>query len=1054
VSFVRPVTTLALGLAASAVAGDPAAWPSYRAGMGRAGFSSQALSFSATETWRRDLPAPSPAWTTPARRSYWQQLEGILPRVTGDWANHAVADESLVWLGSSADDTVRCLDAQTGEPQWSFVADGPVRYAPVLAGGRLFFGSDDGFVYCLEAGTGRLAWRERLGPRDWRIPGNGRMISLWPVRTGLVVDAGVVYAAAGLYPSQGVYAAALNASDGSTVWRQKLNVSPQGYLLASQTMLFVPTGRGNPIGLDRKTGRLAKSFDGAGGAFAVLLEDELFSGTGNDGTLTANPVKSSGSLATFKGNALAASPRHSFLLDENGVRAIDRQAYRRASADAHRAAGRIESLKAELKKPGLSRERRAGLQRQLGQLGGTLDAANRARAATEQWKLSAPGRRTIIALANCVVLGGDGLVEARSLADGAVQWSAKVDGAARGLAFAGGRLLVSTDNGALHCFSTAAAVKTVSKNTEPATLQTGLAKRLAKAARTTRGWALVTDVIDGQLCGALAEQTQLSIIGVSADVGKVDAAREHLAKRGLYGSRVSVHLAGGGALPFTDYFANLIVSEAAWLGQAPSRLAKDELERLLQPHNGVAWLEPDSAPRLASGLAGAGEWTHQYGNPANTCNSGDSLVHSDLVLQWFGGPGAAPMVDRHLRAPAPLAAEGKLIIPGENLLIAVDAYNGTELWRLPLPGSQRYSMPYDAGYMSVDGGRLFVAVADEARLINLASGEVERTFPVSEFVPGERRHWGHAVLTAKRIFGTAQRVTASRTKPSRGLISADYNNNQAMVTGTHLFSAPLDGSRLGQGKWMHEGGTILNPTITLSGGRVFFVETTKPVSGSGRHSLDTLRKAGLQIVCLDAETGGRLWARPVDNGLEQSRNILFLAASGEHLIATGSHLNAGNDTEYRVHCFSAKSGREIWSASHLKGLPGAFTHGEQVHHPVILGDRLIAEPAIYELPTGKRLGPLDIPSNWNLKRPGHSCGTLTGAGDCLFFRAANPTVLDLGKSAAGRFQALAPTRPGCWINILPAQGLVLIPEASSGCVCHFSLQTSMAFRPRRRGEAK
>ena len=1037
------------------MADDSAAWSSYRAGMGRAGYSSQALSFSVTETWRRDLPAPSPAWTTPARRSYWQQLEGILPRVTGDWANHAIVDESRVWLGSSADDTVRCIDAQTGEPQWSFVADGPVRYAPVLAGGRLFFGSDDGFVYCLEAGTGRLAWRERLGPRDWRIPGNGRMISLWPVRTGLVVDAGVVYAAAGLYPSQGVYAAALNAGDGSAVWRQKLNVSPQGYLLASQSMLFVPTGRGNPVGLDRKTGRLAKTFDGAGGAFAVLLEDELFSGTGNDGTLTANPVQSPGRLATFKGNALAASPRHSFLLDENGVRAIDRQAYRRASADVHRAAGRIESLKAELKKPGLSRERRTGLQAQLGQLGGTLDAANRARAATEQWKLSAPGRRTIIALANCVVLGGDGLVEARSLTDGAVQWSAKVDGTARGLAFAGGRLLVSTDTGMLHCFSTAAAAaKTISKTAGPATLPVGLAKRWAKAARTARGWALVTDVVDGRLCAALAEQTQLSIIGVSADVGKVDAARERLAKRGLYGSRVSVHLAGGGALPFTDYFANLIVSEAAWLSQAPSRLAKDELERLLQPHNGVAWLEPDSAPRLANGLAGAGEWTHQYGNPANTSNSGDALVHSDLVLQWFGGPGAAPMVDRHLRAPAPLAAEGKLIIPGENLLIAVDAYNGTELWRLPLPGSQRYSMPYDAGYMSVNAARLCVAVADEARLINLASGEVERTFPVSMFVPGERRHWGHAVLTAKRIFGTAQRTTASRTRPSRDLIGADYNNNQAMVTGTHLFSAPLKGSRLGQGKWTHDGGTILNPTITLNGGRMFFVETTKPVNGSGRHSLDALREAGLQIVCLDAETGGRLWARPVDNGLERSCSILFLAASGEHLIATGSHLGAGNDTAYRVHCYSAKSGRELWSAGHLKGLPGAFTHGEQVHHPVILGDRLIAEPAIYKLATGKRLGPLDVPADWNLKRPGHSCGTLTGAGDCLFFRAANPTVLDLGKSAAGRFQALAPTRPGCWINILPAQGLVLIPEASSGCVCHFSLQTSMAFRPRRKDEAR
>ena len=1051
-SFIRLVTPFALATAAYAVADDSGAWPSHRAGMGRTGFSSQTFSFSATETWRRDLPAPSPAWTTPARRSYWQQLEGIQPRVTGDWANHAIADASRVWLGSSTDDTVRCLDARTGETRWSFVSDGPVRYAPVLADGQLFFGSDDGFVYCLDAGTGRLAWRERLGPRDWRIPGNGRMISLWPVRTGLVVDAGVVYAAAGLYPSQGVHAAALRVADGTTVWRQTLNVSPQGDLLASQTMLFVPTGRGNPVGLDLKTGGLAKSFGGAGGAFAVLVGEELFSGTGNDGTLTANPVASPGRLATFKGNAMAASPRHSFLLDENGVRAIDRLAYRRAGAEAQRAAQRIESLKAELKKSGLSPGQRTGLQRKLGQLGETLDAAKRAGMATEQWAIRAPGRRTIIALTNCVVLGGDGLVEARALTDGAVRWSARVDGTARGLAFAAGRLLVSTDTGALHCFTTAAVVKTVVKKTEPARLPVDLAKRLAKAARTARGWALVTDVVDGRLCAALAEQTQWSIIGVSADAGHVAAAREQLAQRGLYGSRVTVHLAGGDTLPFTDYFANLITSESAWLGQAPGRLAKRELERLLQPHNGVVWLAPDAEPHLANGLSGAGEWTHQYGNPANTSNSGDALVHSDLVLQWFGGPGAAPMVDRHLRAPAPLAAEGRLIIPGENLLIAVDAYNGTELWRLPLPGSQRYSMPYDAGYMSVNNGRLCVAVADEARLVNLESGKVERTFPVSKFVPGERRHWGHAVLADGRVFGTAQRTTASRTQPSRALISADYNNNQAMVTGTHLFSASLESGRPGGGEWVYEGGTILNPTITISDDRVYFIETDKPLGGNGRHTLDELRKAGLRIVCLDAKTGGRLWLRAVGGRLGQSRNILFLAATDSRLVAAGSRLGSGNDTEYLVQCLDTKTGRELWAASHFKGQPGAFTHGEQVHHPVILGDRLIAEPAIYELATGKRLGPLDKPADWNLKRPGHSCGTLTGAGDCLFFRAANPTVLDLGKSAVGRFQALAPTRPGCWINILPAQGLVLIPEASSGCVCHFSLQTSMAFRPRREGE--
>jgi len=214
----------------------------------------------------------------------------------------------------------------------------------------------------------------------------------------------------------------------------------------------------------------------------------------------------------------------------------------------------------------------------------------------------------------------------------------------------------------LHCFSTGAKASAVVAPQAQEDSLAGLAKRLAKRTRTTRGWALVMDVTDGRLCAALAKETQLQIVGVSLNVENVVAARERLARLGLYGSRVTVHVAPDDALPFTDYFANLITSESAWLGQVTPGLAKrnpnGEWARMLQPDNGVAWFSPDDEPHFADGLLGAGEWTHQYGNPSNTSNSGDTLIHSDLVLQWFGGPGAAPMVDRHLRAPAPLAADG------------------------------------------------------------------------------------------------------------------------------------------------------------------------------------------------------------------------------------------------------------------------------------------------------------------------------------------------------------------------------------------------------------
>ena len=42
-------------------------------------------------------------------------------------------------------------------------------------------------------------------------------------------------------------------------------------------------------------------------------------------------------------------------------------------------------------------------------------------------------------------------------------------------------------------------------------------------------------------------------------------------------------------------------------------------------------------------------------------------------------------------------------------------------------------------------------------------------------------------------------------------------------------------------------------------------------------------------------------------------------------------------------------------------------------------------------------------------------------------------------------------RPGCWINMIPANGLMMMPEASSGCTCSFAIRCSlvMANKPER-----
>lgn len=1026
-------------------------WPAHLGGETRAAHAPVAMEIPKTLLWTHRLPqAPIPAWPAPARRSYWQRLEKIEPRLVDDWACHAVASEQAVYVGSSADDHVACLDLATGAERWSFAADGPVRYAPALAGGRLYFGSDDGNIYCLDAKEGRLIWKRQLGPEDWRLPGNGRIISAWPARTGLIERDGVIYATAGLYPLEGVHVVALRASDGGEIWRQPQTEAAQGYLLAAGQSLVVPTGRGNPIALAMEDGRLLRRYDGVGGAYAVATEGEVVAGRGNDGTLAVSDAASKERLVNFKGRQLAVSPTRSYLQGDTELAALDRPRHNALSREVAALDRQLRAAQASLKSTPAAELPSA--RAALAQLAANLDGRQRALADCELWRAPTTRRWSLASTETLIFTGGDGEVAAHAAANGEVVWTAPVEGRALGLAIAGGRLVVSTDRGVLHAFgagpATLPAAAPPSHLPDPAPEVMNLARDIARRLPATQGYALIAGAKDGSLARALAALTGLKIVVIDRDAAKIAALRRDWRQAGLYGSRISAHVVGPGRLPFTDYFATAALSESGLLGQEAPAWSAEELQRVLRPHGGVYWVERAAGPAARPPLPGAGEWIHQFAGGANTSNSGDTHTTGRLRLQWFGGPGPSRMVDRHLRAPAPLAAGGRLFVPGENMLIGVDAYNGEELWSAELPGSQRYSMPYDAGYMTVAGDRLWVAVQGEAWGLDAATGARAATWPAPAPAGLEQAHWGWLAFWNGLLLGGAQKPTASRTSPGYALIDADYNNRQPLVTAASLFA--ID-ARSGSPRWTRSKGAVVNPSITLADGRLYFVECRAPAATghpSGRVPLPELMAADPWMVALDAASGDLAWEHPLDDHVTISENILYLAHAQGKLVAVASR-HLANDTEYRVAAYDASSGQPVWRAAHMKGAAGEFTHGEQVHHPVILGGILVAEPVLYELATGKPITADGQAEAWRLKRPGHSCGTMTGAADCLFFRAGNPTVLDLAGSLRGESTptSLAPTRPGCWINILPAAGLVLIPEASAGCVCHFSLQTSMAFRP-------
>ncbi len=116
-------------------------------------------------------------------------------------------------------------------------------------------------------------------------------------------------------------------------------------------------------------------------------------------------------------------------------------------------------------------------------------------------------------------------------------------------------------------------------------------------------------------------------------------------------------------------------------------------------------------------------------------------------------------------------------------------------------------------------------------------------------------------------------------------------------------------------------------------------------------------------------------------------------------------------------------------------------HGEQDQHAVIVGDNVyMIESYSFNLQTGQQ-------GSYKLNRGGHGCGTLSGAGSYLFARGGNPRMYEITDEPESGFALTNVSRPGCWINIIPAGGLVLIPEFSSGCTCAYPIQTSVALIP-------
>jgi outer membrane protein assembly factor BamB len=170
-----------------------------------------------------------------------------------------------VFLGGH-DGIVRALDAANGRPLWTAYTGGAIRFPPTLWEGRAFVASGDGWAYSFEAKTGRLLWRFRAAPVERRIPIYGQLLSTWPAASGVLVENGVAFVAAGLTDYDGTHVFALDAATGRIKWQNstsgildpdmRAGVAVQGHMLIHDGKLHLAGGNAASPGIyDLATGK-------------------------------------------------------------------------------------------------------------------------------------------------------------------------------------------------------------------------------------------------------------------------------------------------------------------------------------------------------------------------------------------------------------------------------------------------------------------------------------------------------------------------------------------------------------------------------------------------------------------------------------------------------------------------------------------------------------------------------------------------------------------------------------------------------------------------------
>ncbi len=170
----------------------------------------------------------------------------------------------VLFVGSS-DHFLYALNTADGSQRWKFKTGGAVTSSPAIDGGLVYFGSRDGQFYAVDTTNGELRWKfATLGERRFTAPGIHGMQPRTETMpdpydvflSSPVISGGVVYFGSG---DNNVYA--LDAKNGAVKWTYKTGDVVHASPAVANGTVYIGSWDRNLYALDAATGALKWRFE-------------------------------------------------------------------------------------------------------------------------------------------------------------------------------------------------------------------------------------------------------------------------------------------------------------------------------------------------------------------------------------------------------------------------------------------------------------------------------------------------------------------------------------------------------------------------------------------------------------------------------------------------------------------------------------------------------------------------------------------------------------------------------------------------------------------------